>query len=151
MRNAATLIGVLATRVGAVPHGNVLPGAIRRQRWSALNVPLIGGAASHVESCPVFEWLNSATSAVNEPVHVYGGETTASGAVRIGGSPGSYSFLGREVRSRIVGLVREELVSSNTTWSSHRCWGTRTRSHGRVQGRRKSGPAGIRLSDVDVE
>ena len=41
VRNAATLIGVLGTRVGAVPHGNVLLGAIRRQRWSALNVPLI--------------------------------------------------------------------------------------------------------------
>ena len=84
VRNAATLIGVLATRVGAIPHGNVLPGAIRRQRWSALNVPLIWGAASHAESCPVFEWLISVTSAVNEPVHFYGGETTASGAVRIG-------------------------------------------------------------------
>ena len=74
VRNAATLIGVLATRVGAIPHGNVLPGAIRRQRWSALNVPLIWGAASHAESCPVFDWLISVTSAVNEPVHFYGGE-----------------------------------------------------------------------------
>ena len=82
MRNAATLVGVLATRVGAIPHGNVWPGAIRRQRWSALNVPLIWGA-SHAESCPVFEWLISLT-AVNEPMHFYGGETTASGAVRIG-------------------------------------------------------------------
>ena len=82
VRNAATLVGVLATRVGAIPHGNVWPGAIRRQRWSALNVPLIWGA-SHAESCPVFEWLISLT-AVNEPMHFYGGETTASGAVRIG-------------------------------------------------------------------
>ena len=84
VRNAATLIGVLATRVGAVPHGSVLLGAIRRQRWSPLNVPLIWGAASQAESCPVFAWLVSVTSAVDEALHFYGGETTASDAVRIG-------------------------------------------------------------------
>ena len=81
MRNTATLMGALATRVGAIPHGNVLLGAIWRWRWSVLNVLLIWGAAGHTESCPVFDWLISATSAVIEPVHFYGGETTASGAV----------------------------------------------------------------------
>ena len=152
-RNAATLIGVLATRVGAIPHGNVLPGAIRRQRWCALNVPLIWGAASHAESCPVFDWLISVTSAVNEPVHFYGGETTTSGAVRIG-----WDALREALRSWGVNSEVElsDWLGRNgfpAAQPGHHivARGTRTHSHGRVQGRRKSGPVGIRFRDVDVE
>ena len=84
VNTAVTLIRVLASRIGAVPHGGVLPGAIRRQRWSALNVPLMWAAASQEESCPLMEWLISATSTMSEPVHFHGGDLAPSVAVRVG-------------------------------------------------------------------
>ena len=52
---AATLIQTLAHRVGAVPPGALLPVALRRQRWSPLNVPLLWGAAGVEQSEPVLE------------------------------------------------------------------------------------------------
>ena len=42
---AATMIRSLADRVGPVPRGSIVPGAIRRQRWSAMYVPLMWAAA----------------------------------------------------------------------------------------------------------
>ena len=135
--------------------GTFLPGAIRRQRWSALNVPLIWGAASHVESLPsvrVVDFSNI-SSERNQCIPTEG-KTTASGAVRIcwAALGGSYSFLGREFRSRIVGLARKERVSNNTTWVITSLLGhknTFSRQGAGVDAR--VGPAGIRLSDVDVE
>ena len=41
VRTAATVIRSLANRVGAIPRGSILPGAIRRQRWSSMYVPLM--------------------------------------------------------------------------------------------------------------
>ena len=44
VRIAANLIRTLATRVGAVPHGGVIPGTIRRQRWCHIERSLdVGG------------------------------------------------------------------------------------------------------------
>ena len=57
VRIAANLIRTLATRVGAVPHGGVMPGTIRRQRWSSLNVLLMWEAARQDETCLLVEWL----------------------------------------------------------------------------------------------
>ena len=72
VRTAATLIRSLAARVGPVPTGGNLPSAIRRQRWSPLNVPLMWAAAGHQESCPLLEWLISVTSGMEEPIHFIG-------------------------------------------------------------------------------
>ena len=65
-------------------------------------------AASHAESCPVFAWLVSVTTAVKEPVHFYGGETTANGAVRIGlvALRHATRSWGRKFRSRFDRLAR---------------------------------------------
>ena len=51
VRVAANLLRSLATRIGA--HGSVLPGAIRRQRWSPFNGTLMWAAAGQVETCPM--------------------------------------------------------------------------------------------------
>ena len=67
-----------------MPIGGNLPSAIRRQRWFPLNVPLMWAAAGHQESCPLLEWLISATSGMEEPIHFIGGNLSASAAVRAG-------------------------------------------------------------------
>ena len=53
-----------------------MPGTIRRQRWSPLNVP--------DETCPLVELLISVTSAMAEPMHIVGGDMAPSAAVRVG-------------------------------------------------------------------
>ena len=84
VRTAANLIRSLAARVGPVPHGGMLTGAIRRQRWSPLNVSLMWAAAGHQETRPLVEWLISVTSAIEEPVHFIWGDLTPSAAVQVG-------------------------------------------------------------------
>ena len=83
VRVAANLLRTLATRIGAVPHGSV-PGAIRRQRWSPCNVPLMWAAAGQAETCPLFVWLTSTVGRVDEPVPCFRGNISAGGAVRTG-------------------------------------------------------------------
>ena len=51
VRTASCLVRGLARRAGFVPSGAPLPRAIRQQRWSPLNVPLMWAAAA--VSCPV--------------------------------------------------------------------------------------------------
>ena len=75
VRAAATLIQNVAHRVGAVPAGAILPVALRRQRRLLLNVPLLWGAAGVEQSEPVFEWLTSIASAIEEPVEFHGSHT----------------------------------------------------------------------------
>ena len=53
VRVAANLLRTLATRIGAVPQGSVMPGCIRRQRWSPFNVPLMWAAAEQGHSVRV--------------------------------------------------------------------------------------------------
>ena len=81
---AATMVRSLADRVGPMPRGSILPGAIRRQRWSVMYVPLMWAAAGQAASCPLLEWLVLVTSAVSEPVTLFGGEMPASVAARVG-------------------------------------------------------------------
>ena len=86
VRTAATLIRSLAARVGPVPIRGNVPSAIRRQRWSPLNVPLMWAAAGHQESCPLLEWTS--LCAVRSRVMVtHGGEQhekTTSHATELG-------------------------------------------------------------------
>ena len=43
-------------------HQRELPGAIRRQQWSAVYVPLMWAAASGDRECPLLQWLSNAAS-----------------------------------------------------------------------------------------
>ena len=56
-RAAEKFVRDLAQRVGVVPSGGAIPGVIRRQRWSPLNVPLMWEAAGQNLSSPVLDWL----------------------------------------------------------------------------------------------
>ena len=60
-----------------------MPGTIRRQRWSPLNVPL-WWAARQDETCPLVEWLISMTSPWPNPCISLGGDMAPSAAVRVG-------------------------------------------------------------------
>ena len=55
VRTASCLVGGLARRVGFVPSGAPLPRAIRQQRWSSLNVPLMWASAGHEFSSLVLD------------------------------------------------------------------------------------------------
>ena len=54
---ASHLIQGLARRIGHVVEGDPIPRAIRQQRWSPLNVPLIWSAAGSVGTTPLLEWM----------------------------------------------------------------------------------------------
>ena len=67
-----------------MPIGGPIPSAILRQRWSALNVPIIWSAAGACTSIPLIEWLVSRGSSIREPVHFHGGQGSVSDSIRIG-------------------------------------------------------------------
>ena len=64
--------------------GAQLPRALRQQRWSPLNVPLIWAAAGNESSTPVLEWLVEAAEQVPEPVEFHGGQAVPSVCAREG-------------------------------------------------------------------
>ena len=64
-------------------NGSILPGAIRRQRWSPTYVPLMWAAAGQAATGLLLEWLIVVTSGVSEPVTLFGGEMPVSVA-RVG-------------------------------------------------------------------
>ena len=68
----------LRTRIGSVPIGAEVPRALRQQRWSPMNVPLIWAASGSEETNPVLQWLVAAASAVEEPIEFYEGGILAS-------------------------------------------------------------------------
>ena len=84
VRTAATMIRSLANRVGPIPRGSILPGGIRRQRWSSMYVPLMWAAAGQATTCPLLEWLIVVAPGVSEPVALFGGEMPVSVAARVG-------------------------------------------------------------------
>ena len=84
VRGAEALIGTLARRIGAVAIGGPVPSAILRQRWSALNVPIIWGAAGAYTSILFIEWLVSRGFSIHAPVHFHGGQSSVSDSIRIG-------------------------------------------------------------------
>ena len=51
------LIQELSRRVGSVPGGSPIPGIVREQRWSPLDVPLMWAAAGQEPATPVLDWL----------------------------------------------------------------------------------------------
>ena len=67
VRVAEGAIRELAGRIGSVPLGGPLTRAVRQQRWSPLNVPIMWAAAGSSESTPVVDWL--AQSSTSEPIN----------------------------------------------------------------------------------
>ena len=47
----------LATRIGPQVEGAPIPSAVRRQRWSLMNVPIMWAAAGQEQNTPVVDWL----------------------------------------------------------------------------------------------
>ena len=77
------LIRDLARRIGVVQPEEPIPRAIRQQRWSPLNVPLMWAAAGGDDTNPVLDWLVERLRSCDRVVH-YGGSMEASVAVRTG-------------------------------------------------------------------
>ena len=77
------LFHTLASRIGAVPAGSGVPRAVRTQRWSPVNVPLIWTASGSADSTPALDWLIVAAGRIVEPVR---GKDASRGAVREGWS-----------------------------------------------------------------
>ena len=75
----------LASRIGPVPIGAEVPRAVRQQRWSPLNVPLMWGAATE-DTNPVMEWLVATTIPIEVPLEFHEGGILPSEAVRVGWS-----------------------------------------------------------------
>lgn len=78
---AANVIHELAVRIGPEVSEDVIPDVIRRQKWSALNLPLLWAAAGNMRTTSVLEWLVSAAELA--PVSVSSG-LAASEAIRRG-------------------------------------------------------------------
>ena len=57
VRIAETFIQNLVERVVPIAPGSVLPWAIRRQRWSPVNVPLMWSTAGDDSAPPILTWL----------------------------------------------------------------------------------------------
>ena len=58
--------------------------ALRQQRWSPLNVPLMWSAAGSQESGVVVEWLITSCAEITEPVEFHGGQVTCGKAAHVG-------------------------------------------------------------------
>ena len=70
----------------SVPHEGPLPRAVRRQRWSPLNVPIMWAAAGSSASTPVVDWLARISSSISEPFNFHENNLSVSEDVRIGWS-----------------------------------------------------------------
>ena len=76
VRGAAQVVRSLADRVGRVCEGQDIPRAIRRQQWSAFNVPIVWAPSAGDQECAVLQWLMNAGQHI-ESMSVAG--TTMSG------------------------------------------------------------------------
>ena len=74
----------LASRIGAVPEGSVVPGAVRQQLWSPANVPLMWAASGIADSTPALDWLIETADRMSEPIEFNGGRVSARDALRTG-------------------------------------------------------------------
>ena len=86
VRVAEGVIRELAARIGSVPHQGSLSRAVRQQRWSPLNVPIMWAAAGSSASTPVVDWLAQILSSIREPINFHENHLSVSEAVRIGWS-----------------------------------------------------------------
>ena len=84
VRGAERLVRELAGRIGCVPLDAPLPRAVRQQRWSPLNVPLMWGAAGNAESVPVLDWITQMCQRITEPLTFLESNVIATEAVGLG-------------------------------------------------------------------
>ena len=85
-REVEGLFRTLAGRVGVLQEGAPYPRAIRQQRWSPVNVPLMWAAVGDAPSTPASDWMIRACQGILEPVEFHEGTIQASEAVRVGWS-----------------------------------------------------------------
>ena len=83
-RSTECLVRELAGRIGCVPPDAPLPRAVRQQRWSPLNVPLMWGAAGNAESVTVLDWITLMCQRIREPLTFFESNLTATEAVELG-------------------------------------------------------------------
>ena len=128
-QTALTLLQVLARRVGAVPVGAPVPGAIRHHRWSPTFVPLLWGASGVDATTPVLDMLVSTVSGVSEPIQFHGSDISATEAVRVRWTAlrGVLRTWGVDTQLQLSKLAVEPGVRGNPAWSPHS--GASTRTH----------------------
>ena len=84
VRQAEALVQNLVRRVGPIARGSALPLAVRQQRWSPINVPLLWAAAGAEPTNPVLNWLRACVAGIVEPISFHGGECSATEALAVG-------------------------------------------------------------------
>ena len=97
-RVVAVLFRTLAARIGSVPAGSKIPRAVRSQRWSPINVPLIWSASGSADSTPALDWLIMAAGLIVESISLYEGRMPARDATRTG-----WSALRQNLRDWCIG------------------------------------------------
>ena len=105
-RGVEGLFHNLASRIGAVLEGSEVPRAVRQQRWSLANVPLMWGVSGNADSTPALDWLMETVGRMSEPIEFYGGRISARDALRTGWSSLRVVF-------REWGIAESDLF---TTW-----------------------------------
>ena len=83
-RAAECVMRELAARIGHVPPEAPVPRAIRQQRWSPMNVPLMWAAASVSETTPVLQWLTQVAPGIPESIDFHDSHVSAAEAVTVG-------------------------------------------------------------------
>ena len=150
-RAASWLVRDLAHRIGMVPRGDPVPRAIRQQRWSPLNLPLMWAAAGEEASHPLLEWLENAARRVQELLEFHGGPNHGRG----GSQRGMERFESghANMADHFTGAVDRVDGSAGITKSfcsePHRCQGPGVHLEGGGHGRCQSGSAGSRIHDGD--
>ena len=83
IRHAIEMVRALTARIGRpVDPSEGVPRGIRRQQWSAFNVPLVWAAANGDRSCPMLGWLANSVRDISIPAR--GVDTRARGHERVG-------------------------------------------------------------------
>ena len=107
---AARTIHNLAQRIGRRDAHGEIPPAVQRQRWSALNVPLMWAAAGGNAGGPVLAWLASAADSVAAQVPYEGTEYAGRHLAEIGWAAMRDSMHERDIQSRedLAGWLQRE-------------------------------------------
>ena len=91
--DAANTLNALAERIGPGPADGSVPAAVRRQKWSALNVPLMWAAAGTDADCAVLKYLQTVARLMTTSVRLAGVEMPASDSLHT-----AWLALGRPLR-----------------------------------------------------
>ena len=119
VHRAAQVVRNLADRVGHVNDSEDVPRALRRQQWSAVNVPLMWSGSVGSDTCPVLQWLAGAAQHIESMIV---GSTTLNGhgAVVVGWEALSEVMRSWDIRSRedlVECIFRQEFPRPR--WCAH--------------------------------